>query len=133
VAVQMAEGDEPSEPMKMIPICDAGNPIVAEYPYAVLSGSWVSDTDRVTADQFGRYLLTEPAQSVLAEAGLRGPDRSVQSSRLMPTEGGFATTIAAPQATPDPTELNAIIAEWANLQRHANLLAVLDTSGSMNA
>jgi hypothetical protein len=51
----------------------------------------------------------------------------------MPTEAGFASTIASPRATPDPKEISGVMAEWANLQRRVNLLAVLDTSGSMVA
>ena len=117
----------------MVPLYDAGSPIVADYPYALLSGSWVSDADRATADQFRRYLLAPPAQEILGDAGLRGPDRAILSDRLMPAGAGFETTIASPRATPDPKELNGVMAEWANLQRRVNLLAVLDTSGSMSA
>jgi Ca-activated chloride channel family protein len=119
--------------MPMVPVYDADSPIVADYPYAVLSGNWVSEADRATGDQFRRYLLTPPAQQILGEAGLRGPDRAILSARLMPAGAGFESTIASPRATPDPSELNGVMAEWTNLQRRVNLLVVLDTSGSMSA
>jgi Ca-activated chloride channel family protein len=129
--VAVYDADNASTPM--IPVYDVGRPVVADYPYAVLSGGWVTDADRATAEQFRRYLLTTPAQAILGDAGLRGPDRAILSPRLMPTATGFASAIAAPRATPDPKELSGVMAEWANLQRHVNLLAVLDTSGSMSA
>jgi Ca-activated chloride channel family protein len=114
-------------------VYDIGSPVVADYPFTVLAGTWVSDIDRATADQFRRYLLTEPAQAFLGAAGLRTPSGAVLSPHLMPTEAGFADVVPAPRETPDPDELSGVIAEWANLQRTVNLLAVLDTSGSMIA
>jgi Ca-activated chloride channel family protein len=127
----VAAHDAANAKTSMVPVYDGQSPVVADYPFAVLSGSWVSDTDRGAADQFRQYLLSAPAQAVLGHAGLRAPDRTVLSRQLMPASAGFTGTIATPRPTPDPKQLSGIIAEWANLQRHVNLLAVLDTSGSM--
>lgn len=119
----------PSVPV--VPIYDPKHPIVADYPYAVLSGDWVSPTEREAANQFLRYLLTAGARRELAAAGLRAPDGTVPQADVLRTDRGFHTTLATPRAAPEPAVLNRVIAEWANLQRQVNLLAVLDTSGSM--
>jgi Ca-activated chloride channel family protein len=115
----------------LVPVYDAKHPIVADYPYTVLSGRWVSTTDRAAANEFLEYLLTPAAQQRLGALGLRAPNGAVARAEVLPTDLGFQATLAAPRAVPDPAALSVIITEWANLQRQVNLLAVLDTSGSM--
>jgi Ca-activated chloride channel homolog len=115
----------------LVPVYADQLPVVADYPYAVLSGPWVTPARRAAAEQFGRFLLTPAAQQQLAAAGLRAPDRSADGRGPLTSEHGFVATVADPRPTPAPETLNRTISEWANLQRQVNLLAVLDTSGSM--
>jgi len=115
----------------LIPAYLPQNPVVADFPYAVLKAKWVNRLHRTIADQFLRYLLSPASQDVLAERSLRGPDRSVRNITRLPIEQGFQQTIAAPRKTPDPAGLNRIISTWTDLERPVNVLVVLDTSGSM--
>jgi Ca-activated chloride channel homolog len=122
------------EPMAdLVPVYDDHDPLVADYPYAILSGAWVTAADRAAAAAFGQYLLSTPAQAVLGLDGLRGPDDTVGTQNILSADRGFAVTIGTRRATPSAQALSQIVADWANLQRQVNLLALLDTSGSMIA
>ena len=57
----------------LAPVYNGQGAVIADYPYAVLSGSWVSDIDRAVADQFRQYLLTAPAQAVLGTPACAAP------------------------------------------------------------
>jgi Ca-activated chloride channel family protein len=127
----VAAYDATNPGVPLVPVYDTQQPVAADYPYTVLSASWVGATEREAAGQFLSFLLTPAAQAAIGEARLRRPDRSVVSPDALPAAAGFVSTVAAPGPAPDPATINAVIAEWANLQRQVNLLAVLDTSGSM--
>jgi Ca-activated chloride channel family protein len=128
----VATYDATNPGVPLVPVYDAQQPVTADYSYAVLSASWVGAVEREAAGQFLSFLLTPAAQAAIGEARLRTPDRTVVSAGALPAGAGFAATVAAPRPAPDPATISAVIAEWANLQRQVNLLAVLDTSESMN-
>jgi Ca-activated chloride channel family protein len=107
-------------------------PFVADYPYTILSGSWVDGVRRTAAEQFRDFLLGPTARGVLAGRGLRAPDRTVHDAKYLPTAQGFPTTIATPRPPVTPAGLGQVMNQWSALQRPSNLLAVVDTSGSMN-
>jgi Ca-activated chloride channel family protein len=106
--------------------------VIADYPYAIVNGPWVDATRRVGAEQFLRFLLGADGQDLLAADGLRAPDRAAGKATLLRADLGFLATITPPRPTPDPAQLSKIISEWTAMQRPANVLLVLDTSGSMN-
>jgi Ca-activated chloride channel family protein len=114
-----------------VPVYLADGPVAADYPYAVLSASWVDGLHRRTADRFLRYLLSPEGQDVLGSEGFREPGGSpVRAPQLVP-ERGFA------MATPQPREMSTlavsqVASEWTALSRNGNLLVVVDTSASMN-
>jgi Ca-activated chloride channel family protein len=115
----------------LVPVYDTQKPITADYPYTVLSAGWVGQIERAAAGQFLSYLLGPAAQATLGSLGLRTPDRTVTRTDALPVAAGFAPTVAPARPVPDPATITAVVTEWANLQRQVNLLALLDTSGSM--
>jgi Ca-activated chloride channel family protein len=108
------------------------NPAVADFPYTILSGTWVDGIHRTAAEQFREFLLAPTAQGVLASQGLRAPDRTVRDAKYLPTAQGFLSTVATPRPPVTPAGLSQVMNMWSGLQRPLDLLAVLDTSGSMN-
>jgi Ca-activated chloride channel family protein len=129
----VAAYDATTPRVALVPVYDAEQPVTADYPYAVLPGSWVGAVEREAAGQFLGFLLTPAARATIGAARLRAPDRTVVSPDALPAAAGFAAVVAAPRPAPDPATISAVMTEWANLQRQVNLLAVLDTSGSMNS
>lgn len=121
-----------NEPNSLVPIYPTRNPVVADFPFTVLKASWVDAVARDAAQEFQRYVLTSAAQTKLAAYGLRAPDRTIHDSTALPTNAGFVAHIADPRATPDPTALSHIVTQWTSLLLPTNVLALLDTSGSMS-
>jgi Ca-activated chloride channel family protein len=107
-------------------------PVVADFPYTILSGNWVDAIHRTAAEQFRDFLLAPAAQGVLASRGLRAPDGTAREAKHLLTAQGFPNTIATPRPPVTPAGLSEVMNNWSGLQRPLNLLTALDTSGSMN-
>ncbi len=110
----------------------SSQPVVAEYPYTVLSASWVGVIEREAAGQLLSFLRTPDARAAIGAARLRTPDHAAARPEALPAAAGFATSLGTPRPAPGPATISAVTTEWANLQRQVNLLAALDTSGSMS-
>lgn len=105
----------------------------ADYPYAVLKAPWVDSDRQEIADKFYSFLRGEDGRKAYGAAGYRGPDRSTSNSPALTTERGFQTRIAkAPRKMTAAESVTRTVVAWTALRRRANILAVLDTSGSMN-
>ncbi len=116
----------------LVPIYSAQHPVVADYPYTLLHASWVDDTARATATAFEQYLLRPAAQAALGSQGLRAPDGTIRDETALPESSGFHATVGTPRPNPAPQVLSQLVTTWSAIQRACNIVAVLDTSGSMN-
>jgi Ca-activated chloride channel family protein len=118
--------------LALVPIYPRQHTVVADYPYALLTASWVDDTRRAAAEQFRQYLLGPAGRAALAAEGFRAPDHSVANTVLLGPDLGFQRDIATPRSAPTAAALSQLVTDWTGLQRRSNILAVLDVSGSMN-
>lgn len=104
-------------------------PFVADYPYLVLTGSWVSEEEGEAADVFGAWLKGRlAADPALAKSGFRSGDEVVPSV----TSGADPMQPASPPpALPDAALLRAMQDGWSQLRRAANVMLVVDESQPM--
>lgn len=121
-AYNMAQPKTPlvaSYPSRALPTLD--------YPYVVLPGS--STAARTGAARFLAALLSAAARPVLGGQGLRGPGGQVLSGAL----GDAGATGQAVPAVPLPDEstLLDLLNTWTGVHLAAQLLGVVDISGSM--
>ena len=116
---------------RMVPVYPGNAPIVADYPYTVLSAPWVDADMRAAAGQFLDYLRGSAGQDAFGVAGLRGSDHSIRDAAALPASLGFPATVPAPRPNPNAATLSGLITQWTALQRQSNMLVALDTSGSM--
>ncbi len=107
-------------------------PVVADYPYVVLNAHWVDARQRTVADTFLHFLLSPQAQDLLAAQGFRGPDGRARNSGYLPADQGFRADTGRARPPVDPAMLSQVVSQWSAMQRPANILVALDTSGSMN-
>jgi Ca-activated chloride channel family protein len=128
----VAAYDATNPAVQLVPIYPKQNPIVADYPYAVLAGSWVDNGRKAVADAFLAYLLSPAGQKAMGADGFRDPGRAATQAAQLSPERGFQAGIATPRKDPSAAAISQIIGQWTALQRTANILVVLDTSGSMN-
>jgi len=104
----------------------------ADYPYAVLTAAWVDDQRQQIAEKFLSFLRSDTGRKAYGAAGFRAPDRSTRQSPRLTTERGFQPTIKAPARKLTGAEsVTRTVVAWTALRRRSNILAVLDTSGSM--
>jgi Ca-activated chloride channel family protein len=104
----------------------------ANYPFAPLKAPWVDKTKQQIAQKFLDFLRSAAGRKAYGEAGFRDADRSTRYTRELTTERGFQPQIgAAPRAMTLPASVTRTVVSWTALRRRANILAVLDTSGSM--
>jgi Ca-activated chloride channel family protein len=104
--------------------------LLSDHPYVVLKAPWVDDAKRQAAAGFLTYLQGRDAQGRFQRAAFRdfkntpGP-LATEDNGLLPKE---PATLLQP---PAPAVLDKLLASWAAVRKRANVLLVIDTSGSM--
>ena len=91
----------------------------------------MTPTSSKAASAFLAYVTGPPGKQALAAEGFRAPDQSVGDPSELPTDLGFKATVQPARPHPGPGAVSQLIADWTALQRQSNLIAVMDTSGSM--
>ena len=128
----VAAYDATKPPLELVPVYLPQGPIAADFPYAILKGDWVTADRSGAAQQFLDFILSPSGQQALAADGFRGTDQSAGDPGRLPTDLGFKHEVAPPRPHPGPGAVSQLIADWTALQRQSNIIAVLDTSGSMD-
>ena len=119
-----------SEGRQLVPVHPAEGIAGADHPYVTLQGDWVTPQARQVAYAFSRFVLGPVGRAEFARAGFRDRDRSptgipaAADERLVPAR--FPT-----RAIMGPGPAAQALVRWRALRRPANVLATIDTSGSM--
>ncbi|GAA0981854.1 substrate-binding and VWA domain-containing protein [Acrocarpospora macrocephala] len=104
--------------------------LFSDNPYAVLS--WADDTKRAAAADFLKYLHEDAQQAEFASFAFRSyqgkPGKLITAANgLDPKQPKTRLNV------PLPGVLDQILTSWATLRKPANVLLVMDVSGSMSA
>jgi Ca-activated chloride channel family protein len=105
--------------------------LLSDNPYVVLAAPWVDGAKRTAAADFLSYLRSGSAQGRFERSGFRnylgrpGP-LITEANGLLP---GQQVTLLSP---PAPAVVDRILSSWAELRKPANVLLVIDVSGSMD-
>jgi Ca-activated chloride channel homolog len=104
--------------------------LLSDHPYVVLKAAWVDDAKRKAAAGFVTYLQGREAQRRFLDAAFRDYKNApgslaTEANGLLPRE---PATLLQP---PSPPVLDKVLASWADVRKRANVLLVMDTSGSM--
>jgi Ca-activated chloride channel homolog len=105
----------------------------SDNPFIVLDAPWVTPEQADGARAFQRFLAERVTPEVAARAGFRPPDLKARPVAPITAENGADP--AQPERVlglPDPRVLAAIKKSWRADRKPADILLVLDTSGSMN-
>jgi Ca-activated chloride channel family protein len=117
------------EVRRLVPVYPADGVADAGHPFLLLHGSWVSAQHRQVAQAFADYARGRAARAVYARAGFRAPDRSAAAIPVA-TAGPVATAYRT-RPLPAAAQTAQALVRWRALRRPANVLAAIDTSGSM--
>lgn len=116
------------EAAQLVPVYPADGLADADHPFLILRGAWVTSQKRQVAQAFADFALGSAGRAAYGLAGFRDRDRS--ASELPRATGTVAETYPT-RALPAAAQTAQALVRWRALRRPANVLAVIDTSGSM--
>jgi Ca-activated chloride channel family protein len=117
---------------RMVALYPADGTFVSDDPYLILSAPWVSGAQRRAATEFGDYLAEHLTPEIAAKYGFRPGDPAAKP--LAPIDKAHGLDPAQPARVlglPDPEVLARIKSAWHADRKPANVMLVVDTSGSM--
>jgi Ca-activated chloride channel homolog len=118
---------------KLVALYPPEGTFYSDNPYIVLDAPWVSGTERQGAQAFQRFLAKEVTPELAAQSGFRPADVKAKPVAPVSKENGAdPTQPARVLGLPEPRVLDRIKRTWRQDRKPANVLLVVDTSGSMN-
>src|SRR3954452_19470278 len=123
---------QPSGSPRLVALYPAEGTFVSDDPYMILNGPWVSGSERRGAEEFQKFLADEITPSLAGRFGFRPGEPNKRGSGLVPTSNG--PDPGQPKIelkVPEPRVLNRVLTTWRRDRKPANVLLVLDNSGSM--
>ncbi|GLW10079.1 VWA domain-containing protein [Microtetraspora sp. NBRC 13810] len=120
-------GKQPPPRDKLIAFYPKEGTLYSDHPYIRLD-HWMTASEKAVADDFLRYLHSPAVQAEFQSYGYR--DHLGRPGPAVPPRG--ASTAIRTLNTPAPEVIDAILESWSRLRKPANVLMVIDKSGSMN-
>lgn len=119
-------------PEKLVALYPKEGTFWHEHPYAIPQADWVTDEQRQAAKTFTDFIRSEAVQKKVLESGFRPANPAVPLGYPIALELGVdpnqPSTILE---VPDPDVIAAVQASWQFVKKQADVLLVIDTSGSM--
>jgi Ca-activated chloride channel family protein len=118
---------------KLVALYPPEGTFYSDNPYIVLDAPWVSPEEKEGAAKFQKFLAEEVTPERAAESGFRPAD--LKTKPVAPITKANGVDPAQPSRVlglPEPRVLDAVRRGWREDRKPANVLLVLDTSGSMN-
>jgi Ca-activated chloride channel family protein len=117
---------------KLVAIYPAEGTFFSDNPYITLKAPWVDAQQTTAAASFGAYLADHVDGTTAARYGFRSADlKAKPQAPLTAANGVDPTQPERVLGLPEPRVLAALKKAWRNDRKPANVLLVLDTSGSM--
>ncbi|HET8949280.1 MAG TPA: VWA domain-containing protein [Solirubrobacteraceae bacterium] len=117
---------------KLVAIYPKEGTFFSDSPFIVLDGDWVTPEQREGALAFQKFLAKEITPEVAARGGFRPADLETKAVAPVSLENGADPDQPARElGLPEPRVLALLKRTWREDRKPANVLLVLDTSGSM--
>ncbi|WRZ87734.1 substrate-binding and VWA domain-containing protein [Streptomyces sp. NBC_01007] len=106
----------------------ASQALYSDHPYIELND--IGPAKKKVADDFRKFLASDTAREDFTQLGFRtNPDKVPTKPTA---DNGILDEKLTPLSTPTPDVLDKLLASWRELRKPANVLTVIDTSGSMD-
>jgi len=117
---------------ELVAIYPKGGTFFSDSPFFVLDGQWVSPAQRAAAKAFQRFLAERITPEVAAESGFRPADLEAEPAPpIVPANGVDPSQPTQTLSLPSPPVLAKIRDSWREDRKPANVMLVVDVSGSM--
>ena len=131
IAINRGQADvEPPE--KLVALYPKEGTFWHEHPFGIVNADWVTQDQKDAARVFTDYMLTVDNQEYIMSFGFRPVNPSVQLG--FPFEAQYGVTEAGPSTVldvPEPAVIAAIQDSWAFVKKQADVMLLIDVSGSM--
>jgi Ca-activated chloride channel family protein len=114
----------------LVAIYPAEGTLLSDHPYVVLTAPWVDEPKRKAAAAFLAYLQGGGAQAKFQEFAFRDY-KNAPGPLVTEANGLLRDQPATLLSPPAPAVLDKLLQSWSALRKRANVLLVIDTSGSM--
>ena len=117
---------------KLVAIYPKEGTFYSDNPFLVIRAPWVSDSERAGARLFQRFLEDQVTPELAARFGFRPADPGKRA--VAPIESANGVDPSQPTQVlglPEPRVLNRIRIAWRRDRKPANVMLVVDVSGSM--
>jgi Ca-activated chloride channel homolog len=123
---------QPPGSPKLVALYPAEGTFVSDNPYQILNAPWVSSAHRDGAEQFQEFLAKEITTELAGDQGFRSGDPKAKPRGLVSTSNGADPSQPKIELkVPEPKVLERLLSTWRRDRKPANVLLVLDNSGSM--
>lgn len=123
-------GDHKAPSVPLVGIHPREGTLMSDNPYVVLDAAWVTDEQKAAARDFETFLRTDASQKVFTDAAFRTYDgqagAALKASKYV--NSGEVEVVLNP---PSPQVLDGVRATWDELRKKAQVLILMDVSGSM--
>ncbi len=129
----LEQGEKPRPPrIPLVAVYPKDGTLFSDNPFYVLDAPWVTPKAKAGAAAFGAFVQTEAHQKRVLEFGFRPANPAVPVDKPITKDNGVdpsqpATTLGVPE----PAVLTAIIKKWGEQRKGAQVMLVIDVSGSM--
>ena len=124
-------GSHPAPQVPLVAIYPNDGTLVSDNPYLVLTADWVDDAKRAAAADFLSYVHDPEQQKRFQDAAFRNFE-GAPGGVVTPENGMLPDQKLSVLRPPRASVLTDIVSEWAKLRKKANLIFVMDVSGSMS-
>lgn len=121
-------------PEKLVALYPKEGTFWHEHPMGIVNADWVTAEQREAARIFVEFMLTEPIQRIVMDNGFRPANPNVPLGFPFVPENGIA--VEGPSEVldvPAPEVIAEIQQSWAFVKKQADVLLVIDVSGSMES
>lgn len=121
-------------PEKLVALYPKEGTFWHEHPMGIVNADWVTAEQREAARVFIEYMLTEPIQRIVMDNGFRPANPNVPLGFPFVPENGIS--VEGPLEVldvPAPEVIAEIQQSWAFVKKQADVLLVIDVSGSMES
>lgn len=119
-------------PEKLVALYPKEGTFWHEHPFGIPNADWVTDEQRAAAKVFTEYIRSEEVQVKVMESGFRPVNPAVTLG--YPFVADLGVDPNQPTAVldePDPDVIAAVQTSWQYVKKQADVLMVIDVSGSM--
>lgn len=121
-------------PEKLVALYPKEGTFWHEHPFGIVNADWVTQEQKDAARVFTQYILTADVQRVIMEQGFRPVNPDVELGFPFVEENGVSP--AGPATVldvPAPDVIAAIQQSWAFVKKQADIMLLIDVSGSMES